>query len=70
MPRFTKAWEDYKSDYPQRKIKDLKAGDLRWTNTRREKMFFVNEHDGVEYYVTLSEDGYEIEKVPQEFWFL
>jgi hypothetical protein len=70
MAKFTKAWEDYKSDYPNTKVEVVKDAKLFWTNTRKEKLCFIDETDGVRHYVYLTEQGYTTEIVPEEIWFL
>jgi len=70
MAKFTKAWEDYKSDYPNRKVKVLKDGNPFWTNRKKEAFVFIDELDNVRHYVYLTEQGYTTEIVPEEIWLL
>lgn len=69
MIKFKKSWEDYKNKYPSRKVKVLKDGNPFWSNTRREKIVFIDENDGIRHYVYLTEQNYTIEKVPEDIIF-
>ena len=60
MSKFKDAWESYKADYPNRKTKVIKV------NNKKEKVWFLDYHEGVAYSVCLTSTGYTLEKIPSK----
>lgn len=58
MSKFKQAWESYKRDYPNRKTREVKVKESK------EKICFLDYHNGIAYCVCLTKDNYTMEKIP------
>ncbi len=59
MSKFLKAWEDYKSDYPNRKVKSIEVSESK------DKIWFLDYHDNTPYTICLTDSYYTIERIPE-----
>ena len=59
MSKLLSSWESYKKDYPNRKTKSIRV------NNKKDKVSFLDYHNGKRIIVCLTEKQYSVEEIPQ-----